>query len=137
MSNHTKGVSNRIFFLVGIQIVIIATSFIILELFESQKIFEGNAINIAGKNRFLTEMVLNTVKDQYIGGKLTGDPISALAIYEQNLQLLKTGGTQVGMTLAPLPKEFNGQWENIHNLYLDYQAKIQSFVKSDSANKET
>ena len=96
MSNHTKEVSHRVFFLVGIQIVIIATSFIILESFESQKIFEGNSVNIAGKNRFLTEMVLNAVKDHYIGGKLTGDPLSALAIYEQNLQLLKTGGTGVG-----------------------------------------
>src|SRR5437879_6560335 len=134
MSNHTKEVSHRVFFLVGIQIVIIATSFIILDSFESQKIFEGNSVNIAGKNRFLTEMVLNAVKDHYIGGKLTGDPLSALAIYEQNLQLLKMVGTHMGMTLAPLPKEFNGQWENIHNLYLDYQAKIQSFVKYDSAN---
>ncbi len=71
MSNQTKKVLNKIFFLVGIQIAIIATGFIILELLESQKIFVGNSINIAGKNRFLTEMVLNTVKDYYMGGKLT------------------------------------------------------------------
>ena len=117
MSNQTKKVSNKIFFLVGIQIAIIITSFLVLEVYASEQTFEGNSINIAGKNRFLTEMVLNVVKDHYIGG--TGDPISALKIYEQNLQLLKTGGTQMGITLSPLPKEFNGQWENIHNLYLD------------------
>jgi len=138
MSNQTKKVSNKIFFLVGIQITVIIISFLVLEFFESQKVFSGNSVNIAGKNRFLTEMVLNTVKDYYIGGKLTGDPISALAIYEKNLELLKTGGTQNSINLSSLPKEFHGQWENIHNLYLDYKTKIQSFVKSDSANyKET
>ncbi len=135
MNNQTKRITNKIFFLIGIQITIIITSFLVLEVYTSEQTFEGNSINIAGKNRFFTEMVLNAVKDHYIGG--TGDPISALKIYEQNLQLLKTGGTQMGITLPPLPKEFNGQWENIHNLYLDYQAKIQSFVKSDSVNKET
>ena len=133
MSNQTKKVSNRIFFLVGIQIAIIVISYIVLDIFESETL-EGNSVAISGKNRFLTEMVLNTVKDYYIGGKLTGDPISALGIYEKNLQLLKTGGTQMGMTLSPLPEKFHGQWENIHNLYLDYKTKIQSFVKSDSAN---
>jgi signal transduction histidine kinase len=131
MEGKTKKVSNKIIFLVGIQIAIIATSFLILESFESQKIYAGNSVNIAGKNRFLTEKVLNAVKDYYIGGKLTGDPISALAIYEKNLQLLKTGGTQMDTTLSPLPEEFDVQWENIHNLYLDYKTKIQSFVESD------
>ncbi|HYL65742.1 MAG TPA: ATP-binding protein [Nitrosopumilaceae archaeon] len=110
------------------------TSFILIESLESKQAFDGNSINTAGKNRFLTEMVLNAVKDNYIGEKSSGDPISALAVYENNLQLLKTGGTQMGAPISPLPKEFQGQWENIHNLYLDYQAKIQSFVKSDSAN---
>jgi PAS domain S-box-containing protein len=134
MIDHDKRITNKIIFLVGIQIAIITTSFLIVEVTVSKQTFEGNSINIAGKNRFFTEMVLNAVKDHYIGGKLAGDPILALKIYEQNLQILKTGGTQMGMTLSPLPKEFNEQSENIHNLYLDYQGAIQSFVKSDSAN---
>ncbi len=134
MSEKTKEISNKIALLVVIQITLIAVSFLIVESFESQKIFAGNSVNIVGKNRFLTEMVLNDVKDYYIGGKLTGDPISALAIYEKNLQLLKTGGIQNNINLSPLPEEFHGQWENINNLYLDYKTKIQSFVESDSTN---
>ena len=51
--------SNKIIFLVGIQITIIAASFIILESVESQKAFVGNSINVAGKNRFLTENALD------------------------------------------------------------------------------
>src|SRR5689334_17580453 len=93
LAGKTKA-STKIIFLIAIQITIISASFIILELFESQKVFAGNSVNIAGKNRFLTEKVLNSVKDFYIKGQLIGDPISELSIYEENLQLLKAGGTQ-------------------------------------------
>ena len=137
MNEKTKKVSNKLVLLVGIQIAIISTSFLILELFESQKVFAGNSVNIAGKNRFLTEMVLNEVKDYYIKGKLIGDPISALAIYEKNLHLLKTGGIQNNINLSPLSEKFQGEWENINDLYLDYKTKIQIFVEPDSTNRET
>ena len=126
--------SNKITLLVVMQIIIIALSFIILESFEFQKQFLGNSINVAGKNRFLTEMTLNTLKDYYIGGKLSGDPISALVSYEKNLQFLKTGGIQNNITLSPLPEKFDVQWKNIHNSYLEYQTKIQRFVESDSTS---
>jgi len=126
--------SNKITLLVVMQIIIIALSFIILESFEFQKQFLGNSINVAGKNRFLTEMTLNTLKDYYIGGKLSGDPISALVSYEKNLQFLKTGGIQNNITLSPLPEKFDVQWKNIHNSYLEYQTKIQRFLGSDSTS---
>lgn len=137
MSKITKKITNNVFVIIGIQIAIITASFIVLESIESQKVFSSNSVNVSGKNRFFTELTLNAVKDYYIGEKSSGDPISKLVIYEQNLQLLKTGGgTEMGITVSPLPANLQGQWDAIHYLYLEYNSKIQSFVKSNTADQK-
>jgi len=118
---------------VTIQISIILASFLILQFYESEKIFAGNAINIAGKNRFLTATVLNEVKDHYMQGRLEGDPISALSTYEKNLQLLRSGGIQKDMQLSPLQNKFEPQWDDLYELFLSYEVKVQDFVKSGAA----
>jgi hypothetical protein len=113
LSRTTKNTSRKIAILVGIQIAIILVSFIILAIFESQKTFSGNAVNIAGKNRYLTSLVLNEVTKYYIGGQISGDPYSALDEYEKNLHLLKNGGMQNDIHLSPLPDKFHMQWNNV------------------------
>lgn len=126
---HRKN-QKRITLLIAIQISIILASFLTLQFYESEKIFAGNAVNIAGKNRFLTFMVLNEVKDLHMQGRLIGDPISALGTYEKNLQLLREGGIQKDMQLSPLQNKFEPQWENLYRMFLNYESKVEIFVKS-------
>jgi hypothetical protein len=128
-------ISRRICLLVGIQIAIILVSFIILEVFESQKVFLGNSVNVSGKNRFYTAMVLSEVKDIYIGSSPTNS-IPTLNEYENNLDLLRNGGKQNDITLSPLPEELRPQWENIHPMFSDYKATAQGISGSDAAKAE-
>lgn len=125
-------VSRKIAFIVSAQIGIILVSFITLELVESQKIFLGNAVNLAGKNRYYTMLSLNELKNQYIGGQITGNPTSVLDTYERNIQLLKQGGIENGIELAPIPEKFRAELENISNSFLKYRDSIISFTDSSS-----
>ncbi|TBR09207.1 MAG: HAMP domain-containing histidine kinase [Candidatus Nitrosotenuis sp.] len=134
MAEKTKKISRRIGLLVGIQIAIILASFIILESFETQKVFLGNSVNVAGKNRFYTAMVLNEVKDYYIRPTMES-PIPTLGAYENNLELLRNGGVQKDTQLSPLPEKFHAQWESIHELFLNYKAMVQGFTGSDAEKK--
>lgn len=136
MAEKTKKISRRIGLLVGIQIAIILASFIILESFETQKVFLGNSVNAAGKNRFYTAMVLNEVKDYYIT-PTAENPIPTLAAYENNLDLLRNGGAQKDVQLSPLPEKFHAQLEGIHASFLKYKAMAQSFAGSDDMEKKS
>ncbi len=120
--------SKKIALIVGIQIGIILVSFIILESFESQKIFLGNSVNMAGKNRYYAMLSLSEVKSEYIGGKITGDPTSVLRTYEENLRLLKGGGSEDGIQLAPLPEKLSAQWSDINDVFLKYKKTINDFA---------
>jgi signal transduction histidine kinase len=138
LSDHPVKTSRKIAIIVGIQIAIILVSFVILELFESQKLFLGNSVNIAGKNRFYTMLVLNDVKSTYIGGALTANPISTLQTYEDNLKLLRYGGMQKEAQLSSLDEKFHPQWNSIHDLFVSYQTKVRGFVQIDAnVNRDT
>lgn len=128
--------SKKISSIVVIQIGIILTSFIILEVFESQKIFMGNAVNVAGKNRYYTMLSLNEVKDRYIGGMIGGDPTDVLKTYESNLQLLENGGSVDGVQISPLPSKFGPQMDSINVIFLQYQRAINDFVESGANSEE-
>lgn len=128
--------SKKITLMVGIQIGIILVSFIILESFESQKIFLGNSVNMAGKNRYYTTLSLNEVKSEYIGGKITGDPTSVLKTYEENLRLLKDGGNENKIQLAPLPEKLIAQWSDINDVFLKYKKTINDFADAGYEESE-
>lgn len=132
---HPSKASRKITAIVIIQIGIILVSFIILESIESQKIFLGNAVNAAGKNRYYTMLTLNEVKNEYIGGSMTGDPISVLRSYENNIKHLRDGGIENGMQLSPQPSKFNAQLNNIDDLFLQYQKAISDFVNTDAKSE--
>ena len=57
----------KISILIVIEIILIVGSFGILAFFQSQGSSLGNSINIAGKNRFLTERLLLQV-EKYLDG---------------------------------------------------------------------
>ncbi|TBR23189.1 MAG: hypothetical protein EPO63_06135, partial [Candidatus Nitrosotenuis sp.] len=118
---HPSNASKKISAIVCIQIGIILVSFIILESIESQKVFLGNAVNMAGKNRYYAMLLLNEVKNEYIGGKITGEPTSVLEAYDRNLQLLKNGGIEDGVHLSSLPNKFTAQWNDIYDTFLKYK----------------
>lgn len=135
MEEKTKKLSRKIGLLVGIQIAIILASFIVLETLESQKVFLGNSVNISGKNRFYTVMVLSEAKDVYIDASHKGQ-IPTLGVYEDNLNLLRNGGTLNNIQVSPLPEKFRPQWESIRTLFLDYKALAQNFASSDTVDAD-
>lgn len=91
---------------------------------------------MAGKNRYYAMLLLNEVKNEYIGGKITGEPTSVLETYDRNLQLLKNGGIEDGVHLSPLPNKFTAQWNDIYDIFLKYKKAINNFVDADSSESE-
>lgn len=137
VSKKAAKASQKISVLVIIQIVIILASFLTLQHFESEKVFLGNAVNIAGKDRFLTSDVLVKLHEYDAGESSKDDVVSSLDRYAENLQLLRNGGIMDDLTLQPLDPRFYQQWEIIHALFLEYDDKARSFVNSGSDNPLT
>ncbi len=91
MSKKPVNASKKISIIIAVQIAIILSSFLSLQALESEKIFLGNAINIAGRDRFLTSNVLVKLQNYNIGGESQESLILELKDYENNLMFLKNG----------------------------------------------
>lgn len=117
----------KIGILVGIQVALIMGSFLFLTYFQTQQIFLGNSINIAGLNRFLTSNVISETAGYIYTDDERYDPISAINQLKENIYLLKTGGQRGELTLISLPDEFEEDWIMIEKTFLEYE-KIVSIV---------
>ena len=119
----------KITLLVCLQVSLIICSFIVLDLLESEKIFLANAVNLAGKNRSYTLLLLDNIKNEYIGVEQSNSNESILVYYEKNIKLLKTGGSIDGIKLSPLSKKFIAEWDDIYKHFLNYE-KLDGYVSN-------
>lgn len=119
----------KIGILIAIETIFIISSFGVLAYFQSEDSSLGNSINIAGKNRYLTAIVLFEA-DKYLDSHSPND-LSELEIavnnLESNILVLKQGGEISGIELKPLSLEFLGVWNTINE-------KGQSFNRFISEN---
>lgn len=132
MSKKPVNASKKISIIIAVQIAIILSSFLSLQALESEKIFLGNAINIAGRDRFLTSNVLVKLQNYNIGGESQESLILELKDYENNLMFLKNGGSESGLKIDPLDTKFYPRWEAIYDSFVKYNEKITEFISSES-----
>jgi signal transduction histidine kinase len=123
--------SKKISVIIAIQIAIILSSFLSLQALESEKTFLGNAVNVAGRDRFLTANVLVKLQNYNIGGESQENLILELKNYENNLMFLKNGGSESGLKIDPLDTKFHPQWEAIYDSFVKYNEKITEFIRSE------
>jgi len=79
---------------VGLQIVLIVSSFLTLVYFESEWLEIGNSIDYAGLNRFLTVKTMLEMRNLDFNSQVLEKPES-LKILEKNLLLIKEGGEKI------------------------------------------
>lgn len=78
----------------GLQIVLIVSSFLTLVYFESEWLEIGNSIDYAGLNRFLTVKTMLEMRNLDFNSQVLEKPES-LKILEKNLLLIKEGGEKI------------------------------------------
>ena len=114
----------KVSIIVSIQIVLIITSFLTLQILETQALNVGDAINVSGLNRFLSSNVIVEV-NQHIGfERLDSDPIAATDELKKNIYFLKDGGIRKNLKLNPLPEEFKNSWNELEKNFLGFEKKI-------------
>ncbi|MBI5146803.1 MAG: HAMP domain-containing histidine kinase [Thaumarchaeota archaeon] len=132
MSKKHVNASKKISVIIAIQIAIILSSFLSLQVLESEKIFLGNAVNVSGRDRFLTANILVKLQNYNIGGESQEGLILELKNYENNLMFLKNGGSESGLKIDSLDTKFYPHWEAIYDSFVKYNEKITEFIRSES-----
>ncbi len=117
--------STKIVILISLQIIIIITSFLTLVYFESQVLYTGNMVNIAGKNRFLASEVLSELHhSQFFNTEKHNAHLGTLVELERNIIFLKDGGKVSAIEIPPLPSKFNDDWNIIWEKFTLYKSEI-------------
>src|SRR6266849_10042281 len=115
----------KIGLVIAIQVSLIFTSFVILGQYQSQQKFLGNSVDVAGKNRFLTEKVLLETTDYVTGYHYKQDPLLTLTQFDDNIRILKYGGIISEKEIISLPAGLLPQWELVHSSFVDYKTSVE------------
>lgn len=124
----------KISILIVIEIILIVGSFGILAFFQSQGSSLGNSINIAGKNRFLTERLLLQVEKYLDWSSDVIQVQAAINNLQADIRTLKDGGTTSEVFLKPLPSEFSKPWEFIEKDWNIFRTTITNNIINESKN---
>jgi signal transduction histidine kinase len=121
---------NLIVGLVIIQLILIASSFSILLQMNSQEKDFGEYVNVAGKNRFHTAMILHEL-DEFSNGLISeSDVDSVYNEFYENILLLKNGGTSHERELDPLSDIFSDDLILVENKFVEFQGIAESLKES-------
>ena len=140
--------AQKIIMLILIQIIIIITSFLIIAYLESQKTLTGHMINIAGKNRVLASQVEiemyilvserhENLHDVPHADSAAASTIStrgvfdALGALEENIYILKNGGSVSGVEIPPISPQFTGNWQAVSDGFKEYQDTAVTLVMKE------
>jgi len=113
----------KITLIIGLQISLIVSSFLVLVYLESEWLEMGQTINYAGLNRFLTIETHLQLHTSIYENDIIEKPESLLKLKE-NLLLIKDGGTKNGNFLKPLPIELHEEWTKTYESYLVFEKNI-------------
>jgi hypothetical protein len=124
----------KITLLVIVEIVLIVSSFVVLAYFQSR---QGNSINIAGKNRYLTSnLLLQTEK--YLDGTLNASQLrAAVNGVQSNIIILKQGGMISGVNLKPLSSDFLYLWNIVNGNWDLYKTSVAQMLPHQGVNAKT
>ena len=113
-----------------IGILLIIGSFGISAYYQSQVSLAGNSINVAGKNRFLTEAIILESEKYSVGRSTKADVNAAISDLGNNIKIIKIGGIQSGLQLDPLPIEYSSYWDNVNQKWNALRLAISVLDKS-------
>ena len=114
----------------GLQLVLIISSFLTLVYLESEWFEIGNSIDYAGLNRFLTVNTMLEIRNLDFNSQVLEKPES-LEILEENLLLIKEGGEKNNDFVKKLPSELEEDWKKIYEDYLTFKKSISNFLTSN------
>ncbi len=127
----------KITVLVTAQIILIITSFLVMIYFESQLNLTGSSVNVAGKNRLLTILVRDELRDELFQESDQmldrGRTLAALDALESNILFLKNGGTLSGVEINPLSPRFEDDWNLIWETFEQYRAAVLERLSADDS----
>lgn len=118
------------------QLLLIGTSFTILMEMESETISYAGSINVAGLNRFLTSSILVEILQTTYIPKI--DNLKTVEHLQNNIELLKNGGSSEEGDIGRLAFEFNGglniveqDFEKLRNTIIMFEGKNTEDVKGE------
>lgn len=126
----------KIGFIIGIQVSIIVSSFLILVYFENQSTFLGNSINISGKNRYLAEsLYVKTIAYLADGNKQPVNDI--MAVVDSDILVLSNGGVTAenlsgsssdNVTIMAVPDIFSNDLKQVKDKWLEYKSAVVNIL---------
>lgn len=114
---------SKITIIITLQIGLIFASFLAIAILESSRGHLGNSVNIAGKNRFLASQFVDEVKDLAFVKNPKANPEMKLKDLEENIDLLKKGGTKNGVQLGRLEESFEEDWDKVNGDFVELQVE--------------
>ena len=125
---------SKVSIIILIQIGIIIGSFLTLAIFESQISLQGNSINVAGKNRFLSSDFVDEIKNQFYLKNSDSKPQDKLMLLEKNIYLLKNGGMLNGNEIPKLNPEFEKDWGKVQERFVALKTEYLIFKDNEKSN---
>jgi signal transduction histidine kinase len=125
---------SKVSIIILIQIGIIIGSFLTLAISESQISLQGNSINVAGKNRFLSSDFVDEIKNQFYLKNSDSKPQDKLMLLEKNIYLLKNGGTLNGNEIPKLNPEFEKDWDKVQERFVALKTEYLIFKDNEKSN---
>lgn len=125
----TNAISTKIKF-IGILFILLMTSIIATTIYLNEKNKkDALLINIAGKQRMLTQKISKNIFYHYYNHSATYTNLDeATNEFIYNFKTLKDGNEQLGISKAPT-KKINRQLEKIEKLWNDFYSNITAFKK--------
>ncbi|MDC8453503.1 MAG: hypothetical protein LV477_11430 [Candidatus Nitrosotalea sp.] len=127
--------------IVGIQVTIIVSSFLILVYFENQSTFLGNSINISGKNRYLAES-LYAKSTIFL---MDGNPkpvIDVVTSVDENILALSSGrsipASSIGFSnndlgVMAVPDAFSNELKQVQDKWSAYKSVVENILETKKA----
>lgn len=128
-------VNNKIKLIILAEILLLIFSVVFLTVYESQTTNFGEIINVAGKNRYLTESVILELEKYRIGGSDIGNPILELGKIRKNISLLKSEIPQY-MDSKSFNEIFESKWNVVDKEYILFSAHANSIIEKRDAGLE-
>jgi rRNA maturation protein Nop10 len=126
--------------IIAIQISIIASSFLVLSIYQNQSTYLGNTINTSGKDRYLAELLYaRTIS--YLQSDNQTPPIDVIRNIDANVYSLSHGGILPPQVLYPIPPnggsivisippEFSNDFKQVQDKWAAYRTETSDMFNS-------
>ncbi len=135
---------HKIGIIIAVQISIIASSFLVLAIYQNQSTYLGNTINTSGMNRYLSELLYAKTMD-YLQSDSQTSPIGVIRNIDMNIYSLSHIGALPPQVLYPVPSnenskiivvppEFSNDFNQVQDKWTAYRADIVYMLDSKEKN---